>query len=120
MRLIDERQEEYGDAWYDAGIVLGNIRGRFDNLLREAPWMAHNWVMILSKLMRATVSPYNKDHWADIIGYAQLILDKLTQQEPSNLSPTGYRGILTTINHTSDGTVVAGPKSDGPAGPRSD
>lgn len=85
--IVEERQAVYGDAWFDAGIVMGVIPHRISNLLVVAPWMLHNWVLILSKLLRATVSPYNKDHWLDIMGYAQLVYDKIEKEDLDDSTP---------------------------------
>jgi hypothetical protein len=34
------------------------------------------WQMILNKLIRAMASPENADHWKDIQGYCQLVLEE--------------------------------------------
>jgi len=37
------------------------------------------WEMILNKLIRAMASPEKEDHWKDVQGYAQLVLESLAQ-----------------------------------------
>jgi hypothetical protein len=76
--LLKERGSEYGKAWYDAGAILQIFNEEIysSNLFKFTPY-GHNWVLILSKLCRALSSPNNTDHWKDIIGYCQLILDDI-------------------------------------------
>lgn len=78
-KLLDERGKSYGDAWWLAGMVTGvlfnhNVR-IFDRLI--ASFFLHNWVLILSKMMRILVTPYEAEHWKDIEGYARLVRDKI-------------------------------------------
>lgn len=46
------------------------------------PIMREALAMIAHKIGRILVgNPYHADHWADICGYAQLVTDRLPQQE---------------------------------------
>lgn len=78
--LLNERKTEYHNAWYVAGSVLHMFNDDIytSNLFSTTPY-GHNWVVILSKMFRALHTPNNTDHWQDIIGYCQLILDDLEQ-----------------------------------------
>lgn len=83
--LLNDRGNVYGQTWLYAGKVLQLLHVPFTNFVGEAGWMAHNWVLILSKLIRILYTPYNEDHWRDLIGYATLILDHLTQGEDNEI-----------------------------------
>jgi len=41
----------------------------------------HNWMLILSKLVRAMYDPTKVDTWADIAGYATLMKEYLEGDE---------------------------------------
>lgn len=75
--LLRERKSKYGDTWREAGEVMGILQVPFTKFLCSESWMAHNWVLILSKLIRILYSPREKDHWRDIIGYATLVLQNI-------------------------------------------
>lgn len=77
--LLEAREEVYGDSWFMAGEAMGFLRKPLMNLLSTAPWMAHNWVLMLSKLIRILYSPYHRDNWADIVGYATLVLNSMDE-----------------------------------------
>jgi hypothetical protein len=79
--LLQERGEEYGEAWLSAGQVMV-VLGYRHNLFRKSMF-AHNWVLILSKMMRALHSPYKEDTWRDIAGYATLCADYCKQRVES-------------------------------------
>lgn len=78
--LITERGKSYGRTWLHAGVVMGLLREPFYHLLQVAPWVAHNWVLILSKMIRILYTPWERDHWADIMGYVQLVLNEMDQR----------------------------------------
>jgi hypothetical protein len=84
--LLKDRGSSYGQTWIEAGKVLQLLHVPFTNFVGEAGWMAHNWVLILSKLIRILYTPYNEDHWRDLIGYATLILDHLTRTDQDDVS----------------------------------
>lgn len=75
--LLKDRDEEYGDAWKISGDAVGFLQGPFGALVRKAPQYAYAWLMILNKLIRATKTPYDIDHWVDIQGYAKLVADDI-------------------------------------------
>jgi len=92
--LIQSRDAEYGSAWKLAGDILGTFhKSIYRSTLFTETTYGHNWVLILSKLIRALSSPYNRDHWQDIQGYAKLVTDDLT--ETSALTIEDYS---TTLN----------------------
>jgi hypothetical protein len=80
-RLLDERGSEYGDTWLIAGEMFDFLSSRvsFDKLLRSNYF--HNWVLILSKLIRAAFTPDKADHWDDIAGYATLVAKHIRNQD---------------------------------------
>lgn len=79
--LLEERGEEYGEAWLLVGkyisVLWMNPLVAFDAIIKAN--LFHNWVMIQSKLFRMLKSPRKVDHWKDLIGYAQLIVDYLEE-----------------------------------------
>jgi len=78
--LLVSRGDEYGEAWKLTGIVTGALLDDFVKMATVYPPVIHNWILILSKLLRALRSPKNRDHWVDIAGYAQLIVDDLDNE----------------------------------------
>lgn len=77
--LLKDRSERYGRTWILAGIIVAM-------LLEEQPRITcspyiHNWVLIISKVVRTMYTPYDSDHWRDIAGYAQLVLEDLANAE---------------------------------------
>lgn len=73
-KLLKQRGNEYGEAWRMSGLVMGVLKTPFMNLIEQAPQFSHNWVLMLSKLIRILYSPYKADHYKDLIGYATLCL----------------------------------------------
>jgi hypothetical protein len=82
QNLLNERRQEYGQAWVVAGMIMQAFNEVIfiSNLFACTPY-GHNWILILSKLCRALHSPYNRDHWQDIVGYCQLVLDDIDTLE---------------------------------------
>jgi hypothetical protein len=78
QQLLTQRKKEYGDAWLIAGYWLNHKAVRDSNLFQESLF-THNFVLILSKLARALHSPYKKDTWQDIAGYATLVANWLDE-----------------------------------------
>ena len=56
------------------------VANRVDNLLRMAPEVYYNWVIILNKLTRLLADPLNIDSWKDIAGYASLVVNYLEEK----------------------------------------
>lgn len=70
--LLKRRKDNYGDTHILAGYVMGLLKDPLSDLLANHPKFAHNWVLILSKLIRILFNPYHLDNYDDIIGYATL------------------------------------------------
>lgn len=80
-KTLEQRGEEYGEAWLVAGTIMTHLQTvRLIEGILSTPY-AHNWVLILSKLIRACRSPNNPDHWRDIAGYATLVLERIQRKE---------------------------------------
>lgn len=78
--LVDERDAKYGKAW----LVTGRLMSIINTKLLMGRGLFFAWVMILNKLVRATATPDDPDHWKDIAGYALLVVDYLEgKNEPS-------------------------------------
>lgn len=77
--LVAGRNDAYGGAWLKTGKVLGfmteTLRVDLTPIIQSGYFL--NWFTILCKLIRALATPYNKDHWDDIAGYARLISEHL-------------------------------------------
>jgi hypothetical protein len=75
--LIKARQQTHGDAWKHTGMALMPILPQVFAFMQKHPKYVFSWVLIFNKLLRALVDPTVLDHWKDIQGYAQLIIDDL-------------------------------------------
>ena len=76
--LLKEREVDYGDSWKVAGKIMALMY--IYNYSPEGGELGKFWhpiLMIVVKLCRALVNPTKRDHWKDIQGYAQLVLDDL-------------------------------------------
>lgn len=72
--FVASRDKAYDEAWLKTSKVMV-----FLGVDRSAIWatsFSYAWLMILNKLIRAMATPENKDHWLDIQGYCQLILEE--------------------------------------------
>ena len=75
-RILDERQDQYGDAkenFRKIGIMWG--------VILDLPYSLSEYqvaqMMIALKLQRISVNPDHEDSWLDIQGYAKHGLDSL-------------------------------------------
>jgi hypothetical protein len=71
------RGAQYMDAWLLTGEITNQmyVQDRLKKLM-DAGYM-YAWITILCKLFRALATPNERDHWVDIAGYAQLVVDNL-------------------------------------------
>lgn len=79
QELIDSRDEEYGQAWKRHGQIMQHMSYELHEFLSKHPVVYFPWMMIFNKLLRILASPSKPDHWRDIQGYAQLVLNELTK-----------------------------------------
>ena len=84
--LLDKRGNEYGEAWKVTGQIVGTIHPQFEVFSGTAPEYSLAWMTILCKLIRALATPRNRDHWADIAGYAMLVANDIEALEKKNNS----------------------------------
>lgn len=75
-KLVEERNKAYGEAWKATSLWIGENVDR----LAATGDLAFPLIMIHNKLTRALASPGHLDHYRDIQGYAQLILDHLKSE----------------------------------------
>lgn len=83
--LVAERGKEYGDSWKMHGLLLRPISHLVKWLLDSYPEVYFPWNLIFNKLLRVFGTPLKRDHWVDIQGYAQLVIDmidKLEEEKP--------------------------------------
>ena len=85
-KLVEERDEEYAQAWKTSGIISQPVNEALRRLHDFYPEMHFPWVIILNKLVRILATPTNPDHWRDIAGYAQLVLDHLSEGGTDDIS----------------------------------
>jgi len=78
-KLVQSRDDEYGGAWKLHGLVIGLLLPQFIPFAQKNPKYQFPWELILNKLLRALASPKNIDHWKDIQGYAQLVIDDIEE-----------------------------------------
>jgi len=76
-KIIDERNDVYGEAWSLHGIMLSACSSRLMDLLITQPKYFFAWNLIFNKLIRALATPLDEDHWIDIQGYAELVLQDI-------------------------------------------
>ena len=75
--LLEDRNTAYGNAWALSGHISRILRINEALLLERMPEAHFPIMLIINKCIRAMTTPYNKDHWRDIIGYATLVLNYL-------------------------------------------
>lgn len=84
--LLEERGKWYGETWLIAGEIWEMLFHRgLTNRLSGTPY-THNWMLILSKLIRILFSPSEPDHWRDIVGYATLVHEHIQEREQWTLN----------------------------------
>jgi hypothetical protein len=84
MKILEQRQKTHGDfelkaIWIQQ--IMEDISGLYawDDMKPDQREAIH---MILIKLSRIIYGDYNHiDHWEDIAGYAQLVVNRLTNEE---------------------------------------
>ena len=79
--LVDQRESIYQGAWKLHGQVLRPLALKLGELHINHPDKYFPWMMIFNKLLRIIASPAKRDHWLDIQGYAQLVLDEMDRQD---------------------------------------
>lgn len=84
MRLIEERDSIYGDAWQMAGTIIALAAKQVDSVRDSTPFKeltrsgyAYNWIQMVGKICRLLWSPNDVEHWRDIEGYAQLVIREM-------------------------------------------
>lgn len=89
-KIIAERTKSCGnfkDITETAQTIKRALRDG-SKYFNTAPYLAEALDMIAHKLARIVDgNPYHKDHWLDIIGYAELVLREI--QKPDNLFTNG-------------------------------
>jgi hypothetical protein len=71
--FVASRDRTYDDAWLKTAQVM-KLLGIEKSEIWQTPY-SFAWQMILNKLIRAMASPEHADHWKDMQGYAQLVLE---------------------------------------------
>lgn len=79
--VIHARGIEYGDSWAAHGQLLKPIASRVAKQLATFPPVFFPWQLIFNKLLRILTTPLKRDHWVDIQGYAQLVIDLIDNLE---------------------------------------
>lgn len=79
--VVEERDDKYAGAWKRTGEVMAQYAEPIKMLLVLYPYMFLPYVTILCKWFRILGSPTNPDHWLDIAGYAQLVVEELDKDD---------------------------------------
>ncbi|OED34470.1 hypothetical protein AB832_07580 [Flavobacteriaceae bacterium (ex Bugula neritina AB1)] len=79
--ILEERQQNHKSYSEIARrtCALKNIVMDLETL--NDPIIQNAFAMICFKLARASMTPYNKDHWLDIAGYALLTAEDLPKDD---------------------------------------
>jgi hypothetical protein len=77
--LIVEREDQYGPSWAAHGQCLAPVTPLVEKMSRQYPPIVWPWHAIFNKLLRTLTSPLKRDHWIDIQGYAQLVIDMIDE-----------------------------------------
>lgn len=81
QETLNERNETYGVAWLISGNVIKLLHDNgLMNILLSSEY-SHNWILILSKMIRLLKTPEHLDTWKDIAGYATLVCAHLSAKE---------------------------------------
>ena len=80
-RTLDERGEVYGEAWLTCGKVTKLLASLGLMTKIEHSMYFHNWIIILSKMIRLLATPNHQDSWHDIAGYATLVDNHITTEQ---------------------------------------
>lgn len=77
--LVDQKSETHGEG---SNAIINEILSIMDLQVPMGQWTYKmETVLILTKLVRSLTSPNWYDHWVDIQGYAQLVLDQIWKEE---------------------------------------
>jgi hypothetical protein len=82
--VLNERKKTHGEYADHARVTqaLKAIMESEPDWHNLPPIMRETLAMIAHKIARILVgNPYHADHWQDICGYAQLVVDRIPQQE---------------------------------------
>ena len=93
-RIIAERNDPYADASSVHGMILKDLAVPLNKLLVTVPPIFFPWNLILNKLLRVFGSPLHRDHWVDIQGYAQLVINFIDQIEAARAAVAAEEEVL--------------------------
>lgn len=76
--LLAERAITHGETWIVAGEIVQMLQRNYELMgaINSTPY-GHNWMLLLSKLIRCLYTPNHVDHWRDLAGYATLVAEHL-------------------------------------------
>jgi len=78
--LIKTRQTTHGDAWRMTGLVVSYWLRILPKSPYKVPYLFVVF-MIVNKLCRIMYNPDCSEHWNDIQGWAQLVLNDIQRKE---------------------------------------
>lgn len=81
--LIGSRNSQYGNSGPKVSNILNLVDFSNTPLFNDTPYLVHDYILVLSKLMRGLISPTKRDHWLDAIGYLVLIIEQLNEMDTS-------------------------------------
>ena len=101
QKILSDRKDKYGDFRYQANlsIYLKRVMRDGNEWHNMEPYMQESLDMIQHKIARIlNGDPNYQDSWVDVIGYAQLALDRIREDEES-------RRIVKAFNKIPDDSV---------------
>lgn len=98
-KLLTERGSDYGDTHIIVGKIIALIEQPFVKMVLEYPELVHDYVLMLSKVIRIVFNPFKLDSYDDLIGYTALAKDiierKYYQHDTTDVSRSEH-GSTTT------------------------
>lgn len=86
-----ESRKEYDEAWLKTARVMKLLEVE-NSTIWQSPY-SFAWLMALNKLVRAMATPKHLDHWKDIQGYCQLIIDEISKEAPNETGSDSATGV---------------------------
>jgi hypothetical protein len=75
----EERSGRYGNLWRITADIVQVARFNYPHAALWNSYYLAMWFKILGKVVRLIREPERKEHWIDIVGYAQLVVDDLEE-----------------------------------------
>ena len=120
QKILSDRKDKYGDFRYhaDLSVSLKHVMREGNAWHTTEPYMQEALDMIQHKIARIlNGDPSYQDSWVDVIGYAQLALDRIREDEESRRIVEAFNKIpddnvnLYTVDSANTYTVLGGAQA---------